>query len=296
MKYLSVFIIFGILACENSTKSKVSESYESRKLNEEFKNYWYDGNAEITSYELLQYRYGEQRQGTAVLIFVSEDFLPNDQVKADDRNPENINVMKLNATKNFNTGIYPYSIMESTFLPLAEKRPVLKIASSTQEWCGQTYAQLNHHNDFEINSHSYFEGEADQNLSISPVLTENELWTQLRIDPKKIETGTQKLLPSLAFIRLNHLEIKPYSAEIKQFDNEFLVTEINYKNINRTLKIFQNKKFPFEIEQWEEIQIKNQDTLVTSAKKMKRLKTKYWQKNANKYLNLRDSLNLQKND
>ena len=297
MKYLSVFIIiFGILACENSTKSGVSGFYESRNLSTDFKDYWYDGKAEITSYELSQYRYGEQRQGTAVLIFVSEDFLPEQQVKANQQNSSNINVMKLNATKKFNTGIYPYSIMESTFLPLAEQRPVLKIVSSTQEWCGQTYAQLNHRSDFKINSHSYFESEADQKLNLTPVLTENEIWTQLRIHPNSLKTGKQDVLPSFAFIRLNHIDIKAYSANIQQYENEYLVTEINYDSINRNLKIYQNKGFPFEIEQWEEIQIKNQDTLVTSAQKMKRLKTKYWEKNADKYLNLRDTLKLHKYD
>ncbi|WP_127846235.1 septum formation inhibitor Maf [Psychroflexus aestuariivivens] len=292
MKYLSFLFILSILACKNSPNSSISETYESRNLSKDFKDYWYDGKAELTSYELTQYRYGEKRKGTAVLIFVSEDFLPEQQVKANQQNPSNINVMKLNATKSFNTGIYPYHILESTFLPLIEKRPVLKIASSTQEWCGQTYAQLNHRDNFEIVSHSYFEGEADQNLNISPVLTENELWTRLRIQPRKIETGTQELLPSFAFIRLNHIDIKPYSAKIQQYENEFLVTEVNYDSINRNLKIYQNKNFPFEIEQWEEIQIKNKDTLVTSAKKMERLKVKYWQMNSNKYLNLRDTLNL----
>ena len=45
-------------------------------LNQEFKNYWFDGTAEITSYELNQYRYGQNRKGSSVLIYVTEDFLP----------------------------------------------------------------------------------------------------------------------------------------------------------------------------------------------------------------------------
>ena len=36
---------------------------------EEFNAYWYAGKAEITSYSLQQARYGELRDGHAVLIF-----------------------------------------------------------------------------------------------------------------------------------------------------------------------------------------------------------------------------------
>ena len=79
----------------------------AQQLSDEFKTYWYTGEAEITSYQLEQARYGEIREGKAVLIFVTENFLPQIQVKADEENPSNISVLKLNATKKFNTGIYP---------------------------------------------------------------------------------------------------------------------------------------------------------------------------------------------
>jgi hypothetical protein len=68
---------------------------------QEFKDYWYAGEAEITSYELQQARYGEIRNGKAVLVFVTEDFLPQKQVKADRYNSTNIPVLKLNSTKKF---------------------------------------------------------------------------------------------------------------------------------------------------------------------------------------------------
>ena len=49
-----------------------------------------------------------------VLIFVTEDFSASKQVKLD--RPEKVpsdavKVLKLNATRKFNTGIYPYSIL-----------------------------------------------------------------------------------------------------------------------------------------------------------------------------------------
>jgi len=58
------------------------------------------------------------------------------------------------------------------------------------------------------------------------------------------------------------------------------------------LKIYQSKSFPFSIEKWEEIAITSGDTLISKATKRKTLRTKYWQKNSNKYLHLRDTLKL----
>ena len=83
-----------------------------------FGDYWYQGKAEITSYEMEQARYGEIRKGHAVLIFVTEDFSKSKQVKLDNpqKDPEDaVKILKLNFVRKFITGIYPYSIMTSVF-------------------------------------------------------------------------------------------------------------------------------------------------------------------------------------
>ncbi len=53
---------------------------------------------------------------------------------------------------------------------------------------------------FEIESHSYFESEGDQDFKLDKAILENELWTQLRIDPASLPTGTLEMIPSLEFI------------------------------------------------------------------------------------------------
>ena len=87
---------------------------------EAFKEHWYRGLAELARYELKQARYGETHEGDAVLIFVTEDFLPEEQVKYEGsgRGTEVEKILKLNATRNFATGIYPYSVMTSVFTPV----------------------------------------------------------------------------------------------------------------------------------------------------------------------------------
>ena len=66
--------------------NNILETPKNRIITQEFKDYWYAGKAEISSYKLEQARYGELRDGTAALILVTEDFLPELQVKADRQN------------------------------------------------------------------------------------------------------------------------------------------------------------------------------------------------------------------
>ena len=49
-------------------------------------------------------------------------------------------VMKLNAVRDFQTGIYDYNVMTSTFLRVAAGWPVAKVSFSSQEWCGHVVA------------------------------------------------------------------------------------------------------------------------------------------------------------
>jgi hypothetical protein len=295
---LVTFVCLCVISCNNNETEKpetkaleISNNLKYRQLSQGFKDYWYTGEAEITSYELEQARYGEIRKGHAVLIYVTEDFLPNIQVKADNKNPENISVLKLNATKKFNTGIYPYSIMQSTFYPLSTEQHALKISSSIQEWCGQTYTQLNNKSDFKITSHSYFKGEADKTYHLKKDILENELWTQLRIDPKQLPSGDLEIIPSLEFTSLKHIAIKPYQANAKLKQDSYT---INYPELDRTLTINFNKTPPYEILSWTETFKSgfgnNAKILTTKATKLKTIKSPYWNKNANKDSILRETL------
>lgn len=306
-KILSIFFLFVAFAgCNSSEEKNKSETISDKKketktavprtVSKEFKDYWYAGNAELTSYQLMQERYGEIRQGTAVNIFVTEDFLPNEQVKANNTSDETISVLKLNQMKNFNTGIYPYSIMSSTFSPISNTAHAIKVSNSVQEWCGQVYMQLNNRDKFEIESHSYFESEADQTLSLPKTWLENELWNLVRINPDELPTGDVMIIPSFEYLRLRHKEIKEHNAfaSLKQGDSITIYT-LNYPDLQRQLMLFFNSTFPYEIEKWEEVNAADQnDTLrlKTTATKMKRMRIPYWNKNGNEFAHLRDSLGL----
>ncbi len=286
----------GNLAVNTVAAVNSKSDSETRIISEAFKNYWYDGTAEITSFRLSQERYGELREGTAVTVFVTEDFLPEKQVKANSYSEENIPVLKLNTTKKFITGIYPYSIMTSTFTPVNNKKHALKVSNSVQEWCGQVYIQLNNRKDFDIMAYSYFEGEADKSISLEKTWLEDELWSLIRINPEELPTGELSVIPSFESMRLRHKEITAYPAVASLKKGDALsIYEIKYPSLQRDIIIYFSSSFPFEIEKWQEINVgwSNDTTrLKTTAVKMQRIKSAYWGKNSNKDQVLRDSLGL----
>ncbi|MCW9037683.1 septum formation inhibitor Maf [Altibacter sp.] len=303
---LTLITLSMLLGCKNkendsplsgSTTHKTEEQQEKRRtLTDAFKEYWFSGVAEITSYQLSQERYGELREGTAVNIFVTEDFLPKAQVKANSPSEETLAVLKLNSTKNFVTGIYPYAIMTSVFSPIETQGHAQKISHSVQEWCGQVYMQLNNQKNFEIISHSYFEGEADQEFTLERTWLENELWNIIRINPEELPTGDVSVIPAFEYLRLRHKEAAahPAFASLKQGDSLTSYT-VNYPNLQRQITWYFTSRFPYEIEKWEETNATDpNDTLrlKTTAVKMKRIRTPYWTQNRNKDQVLRDSLGL----
>lgn len=306
MKYASktpalFFLMILLLSCNSNRKdntlalsdtpinSEITTS-KTRTISQEFKDYWYAGAAEITSYQLSQERYGELREGTSVNIFVTEDFLPSVQVKADRSAASNVPVLKLNNTKKYLTGIYPYSVMTSTFSPVHEQSHAIKVSHSMQEWCGHIYVQLNNRNGYEIEGHSYFEGEADQQLKLPTVWLENELWNLIRISPEELPTGDFEILPSFEFARMSHKKMAPAKATGTLTQNDGMSTyTVSYGELNRELSIQFNSGFPYTIEAWQET---HPNGLTTKAEKMKRIKTAYWGQNSNKHLFLRDSLGL----
>jgi hypothetical protein len=132
---------------------------------QDFWAHWGDGKAELNGYRLTQPRYGANRAGSAVLVFVTEDFSDSLRVKADPgKHPQTdvYPVLKLNFVRDFQTGIYNYNTMTSTFARVSPGWPVAKVSFSSQEWCGQVWHQILPRAGKVVGLfHSYFDGEAD---------------------------------------------------------------------------------------------------------------------------------------
>lgn len=291
---LSYIILLAIVLI--SCKKNDLQAQSSFEMSNEMKDYWYNNEAEISSYSLIQARYGELREGKAVLIFVTEPFSKQTFAKADKTTIKDIPVLKLNFTKNFNTGIYPYSMMNSTFYPVNGGNSI-KISNSSQEWCGHTYMELLNKDKYEISLNSYFEGESFANLKMEKDLLEDDIWSMIRLQPNDLPTGNLKVIPSFFYLRLMHKEMKAYSCEAKKSVNEkSTVYSIKYPKLNRNLNITFENAFPFKILSWEESYPDGFDykaqILITSGKLLETVKTDYWNKHHNNDLEWRSRLKL----
>ncbi len=295
----SFYFLMVLVSCKESATPPTNQ----------FRQQWYAGKAEVTSYTLQQVRYGEMRNGEAVLIFVTEDFSTDDLVKLDE--PEKASnkarVLKMNMTKKFVTGIYPYSMMLSVFTPVSADgdKKTLKATCSSQEWCGQTFSQLqlkgNHYN---WQLYSYFEKEGEQDKKLDAALLEDELWNHIRINPSNLPQGKIALIPGLLWQRLSHFEMQKEDAVLTLSKADTFFTKdtlqqlytIYYPRLQRTLKIYFQPGFPHEILGWQESYPdgfgNNKKMLTTKAIRKKTIWSDYWKHNKVTDSSYRDSLQL----
>lgn len=304
MKYIpfAFLSLFFLTSCgepnvDNSSENSAKASLVSQEINS-FNDYWYSEKAELTGYQLKQNRYGEVRNGHAVLVFVAEPFSAEKQVKLDvpkqAAEGDNIPVLKLNAIRKFKTGVYDYSLMSSVFTPISlDKHPnTLKLTCSAQDWCGHSFTQLNYREDgYQLQEFSYFEGEGDKNRNLGDALLEDEIFTRLRINPASLPTESVELIPGLFFSRTTHLKLKPKKARISFKSEKEASTRciIEYLHLDRTVNIDFGSEFPHEILSWEEI---DNGEVTVSATKAKSIRSPYWNRSATKYEFLRDSLGI----
>jgi hypothetical protein len=283
--------IFSLVACQQDPKLTTNQTTSIKEKEvvsskNEFNDYWYSGKAELNSYTLKQSRYGEIREGEVVLVFVTEPFSFNKQVKLD--NPENagkdnVSVMKLNNIRKFTTGIYDYSIVTSTFTPIDSKKypHTLKSNTSIQEWCGHTFTQLNlKENKYHIKQFSYFEADGDTERNIPKALLEDELMTRIRLHKGQLPLGEMDLIFSTIYSRFAYQELKVAKAKIsKTVSGNIVKYSIEYLNYDRTVSIDVQKEFPYKILSWTE---DNGDGLLTEARLKKSINAPYWnQKSVN---------------
>ena len=269
---------------------------EVKPWDEAFKKQWYGGLAEIARYELKQARYRDVHNGDAVLIFVTEDFLTDKQVKHERGNGASTSVLKLNATRKFITGVYPYSMMTSVFTPVApDQKHSLKVTTSVQEWCGHTFTQMNYRNEgYKASVRSYFQSEGDVDADLPGVLLEDEVWTRIRLAPDKLPLGEVQVIPGTQFQRLSHHlpKVETATAEIKT-DEDRQIYKLTYSSIGRELTITFEKDYPHIILAWEESFQRRGRWTTTTAKKTHSMMLDYWGKNRAEDVSYREQLGLE---
>lgn len=298
----------GPEAVDNGTPSAVPTALKNETTSGQLGDYWYQGQAELSRYELSQNRYGDTHPGEVVMVFVTEDFLTDKQVKNEQyTNANSVPILKNNIIKTFPTGIYNYSVMTSVFTPVnAPGLPMtLKVSNSVQEWCGQTYMQINYDHkkrSYDYLLHSYFEKEADQSSQVKGTLLEEELFNRIRIDPGALPTGAMELLPSAEFIRLTHRPYLPTRVEASLADysgkdfsgTQLVVYRIEYPEFNRSLEIVFEREAPYRISGWRDTypSMFDQQARTTVAKRTHTVMDAYWSHNSLEDMEKRRELGL----
>lgn len=230
-----------------------------------FTAHWSDGKAELNGYRLVQPRYGELREGKAVTVFVKQPFSEKTRVKPDSPTGDDaFTVMKLNHVEDFQTGIYDYNLLTSSFVGLEPSggRPagaLAKVSFSAQEWCGHAYAQLLFDTKrSRLSSHSYFDGEADRlgTLEHKPDgLLEDALWLWARgMAGPVLEPGGKDEVPflmSLKRSRLLHKELGWVTASVSRTrgDEPVTVPAGTFTTDKRTVQLPDGLTLTFWVEQ-----------------------------------------------
>lgn len=272
---------------------------------------WYgDKGAEISSYKTTQPRYGEKRDAYTVMIFVPEHTNRSSRIKVENygktKKKDRIQVLKLNRVLHFDTGIYNYAVMTSTFSAMQPEfgRRVfypVKISISSTEWCGNFYEHLLPDGKGSKHvMHSYFEKEGDQEGYIkSPGndIYEDNLPILIReLKGPFLKTGEKReinLLPSLWCRRITHEPLKYHKSWVKKEQGKTIrvageahkTSKWSWQGCDRVETYWTSTEYPHVILRWK-------STLGHSGELVKTIRSKYWSQNKNVDVELRKALGI----
>ncbi|TXC78521.1 hypothetical protein [Luteibaculum oceani] len=295
MRTFVIFLSLLFLVGCNSNSLRVYQP--QTQASPGFPKFWYQGKAELAYYEGKQSRYGYQRDARAILITVSEPFDSRVQVKSDAEDGNDYPVLKCNLVNRFNTGVYDYSVMTSSFTPInTEQRfPVAKITSSVQDWCGQTFTQANRSSGkMDLSLFSYFEKEQQGRFFIEADLFWDEVFALLRMNPDILPTGDVTLALGLDQYRYLHRGFftETVFAEWIRKDKEATYS-LKSENFHFTWRI--EDKAPYPILGWSIDYLQDGKVLEnrSSAFELQSAKwLEYWNKNSPEFEELRIQMGL----
>lgn len=310
MKQLTLLITATLLLTCNTVQDPSSTTAPAKEavpghFSGGLYDYWYEGKAELNTYELEQVRYGEVHPGQVSVIFVSEDFLTDKQVKNDNyTNPNSTPIIKTNMIRRFVTGTYDYSIMSSVFTPTKtdEEPHTLKVTTSLQDWCGQTFTQLNYAGggEWETQLRSYFEAEGDLEKTIPADFLEDEVFNRIRSGWEQLPTGSFRVIPNTSYLLMTHKSYTAHPAEVALADytgadfagDKLKVYTVDFTDLGRQLKVVFDAAAPYVIRGWTETINSRGKTLTTTARLTHQTREAYWSQNSVADQDKRTSLGL----
>lgn len=129
---------------------------------------WEDGLAEVATYDAERVIYKKKRTFEYTQITVKEEFNQQFNVKTDDYQRKDLfSVMKINQFCSIPADEYPYHYLTSLFFRREQPVALFKMASSSQEWCGNTFKSITDDGvNFELWFRSYWDGQGDSSRDL----------------------------------------------------------------------------------------------------------------------------------
>ncbi|MCP4249217.1 MAG: hypothetical protein GY778_19410 [bacterium] len=164
--------------------------------------HWDDGLSEMCYYAATDTIYGRQRSYTRVHMMNRQWMDPDTGVKTSAEAPGALPVFKFVAAEEIPTENYNYRYLSTAFLRRDDLAP-LKLAVSSQEWCGTTFKQLRWTEEgLTVRSFSYFPDEGDRAWQRpADVVPVEALFVIVR---EVAATNTQRSLSLLPAMRSTH--------------------------------------------------------------------------------------------
>jgi hypothetical protein len=216
-----------------------------------FNNYWKKQGTETSQFVLKQ---DSAKIGEVTLSFTLQNFEQHETKE---------HIQMLSSTFSQKSIDYKNSVTTSTFMPLnILLRPhALEISSSIQELNGTEFMKLkNAPKSYAVAIEGNLIKKEEEHLALSKTHNEDEIWAKIRQNPATLPQGEIDIIPSLTYWNTVHKipEVQSAKAELKNYEgNEFTgkrlkTYSLNYPDLKRSVSIFFEEHFPFQIVGWQE--------------------------------------------
>ncbi|QKZ11545.1 hypothetical protein [Spirosoma sp. KUDC1026] len=243
-----------------------------------FAAYWPLHKTELSYYRLNQAQDGAIHKGQATLAFTSD----TTSLEKSGSFP----AFLTNLSRTFRVGRNDYSLLTSVSTPINNPSfpRSLQVVSTEQSWTGQRVIQLiRQDGGYQISTDST--GAINKGYTVDDAVLEDEIWSQIRVDPAKLPVGKVTLLSGSLTAQLRRRRLMPMLAQTSLTDYEGVLYPgeylqaytIRYPTNDRTLTIVFERLFPHRIMGWEEIYQSRDNLLTTRAVLQKTVQTDFQQ-------------------
>lgn len=242
-----------------------------------FQQYWNTGLSELNTYELTQTMDTSQQKGQIQLVFTMVDFDTKKRMQTTSSDKSaSTTVLKQNLIQKIASGVYEYSLTNSTFTPTnyVVFPHALKVEYTKQNTQGQEYSQLNWKGQtFLYEGKSDFQVKAQQDTSVKTAWLEDEIWNRIRLNPQTLPDGEAEMIPSLEYLRSTNQKVEAISCKTTLEEKTDSLSKqvlknytIEYPEKHRKVSIVFEAQFPFKILNWEYTTTENGKVTTTVAR------------------------------